>query len=96
MTYILSAQAEADLDEIWDYSFEHWGREQANQYTRKIHEALCLLGRSPRAGVACDDIAMGYRKFSIAMHSIYYRIDSPRPMIMRILHQRRDVGGMLH
>ncbi|HVW92313.1 MAG TPA: type II toxin-antitoxin system RelE/ParE family toxin [Devosia sp.] len=30
--YVLTPAAQRDLDRIWDYTAEHWGRRQANDY----------------------------------------------------------------
>jgi plasmid stabilization system protein ParE len=33
--YVLSPRAQADLEEIWDYSVEIWGTDRAEHYVRK-------------------------------------------------------------
>ncbi len=37
--YLLSRAAVADLDMIWDYTFENWGQEQADRYIDDIRKA---------------------------------------------------------
>jgi toxin ParE1/3/4 len=32
--YVLSPREQTDLDEIWDYSADTWGIDQADSYTR--------------------------------------------------------------
>ena len=34
--YVLSPRAQADLDEIWDYSAKHWGENRAEVYIREL------------------------------------------------------------
>lgn len=41
--FALSPAAQTDLDEIWDYTAERWGQEQAARYITDIRD-------TPRAG----------------------------------------------
>jgi plasmid stabilization system protein ParE len=34
--FIVSPRAQADLDEIWDYTVKHWGIEQAEFYVLQL------------------------------------------------------------
>lgn len=34
--YVLSTAAEADLEDIWEYSNERWGADKADDYLAKI------------------------------------------------------------
>jgi hypothetical protein len=34
--FVLSPRAQADLDDIWDYTADRWGLDQAETYTRDI------------------------------------------------------------
>jgi toxin ParE1/3/4 len=36
--YALSPLAQADLSDIWDYSYSQWGADQADAYVLAIHE----------------------------------------------------------
>lgn len=33
---VLSPKAKSDLSEIWDYTLEQWGVEQAEKYVREL------------------------------------------------------------
>ena len=88
--YVLSPQAQADLDEIWDYTDERWGVAQATRYVRELQRAIETVARDPRRGRACDDIRPGYRKFSAGAHIIFFLLVGDQVQIVRILHQRMD------
>jgi toxin ParE1/3/4 len=45
--YVLSPAAGADLEQIWDYTAERWGQEQAERYVRAIRDA-CPTARRYR------------------------------------------------
>jgi toxin ParE1/3/4 len=88
--YVLSPLAQADMDEIWDFTEERWGVVQAKQYVRELQRAIETVARDPRRGRACDDIRAGYRKFSAGAHIIFFLPLGDQVQIIRILHQRMD------
>ena len=94
--YILSPAAQADLNQIWDYSARNWGAAQANRYVLDIRRAIEGLADGSRQGRAIDDIRPGYRKLAVASHFLFYRItDAGMIDIIRILHQRMDAASRL-
>jgi toxin ParE1/3/4 len=50
--YLLSPAAQADLGQIWDYSAQTWGEDQADRYVLGIRDACQALangaGRAAR------------------------------------------------
>ncbi|MFA5701895.1 MAG: type II toxin-antitoxin system RelE/ParE family toxin [Advenella sp.] len=94
--YILSSKAVLDLSDIWDYSAEQWGVVQADRYIRSIHEACQLLASGKLKGTSADFIRAGYRKQIVGMHLLFYRMTVDGVIdVVRILHQRMDVGRHL-
>ena len=88
--YVLTPLAQADVDEIWDYTEERWGAAQARRYVRELQRAIETVARAPQRGRACDDVRHGYRRFSAGMHVIFFRILDEQVEIVRVLHQRMD------
>ena len=37
--YLLSPAAQADLDQIWDYTYHRWDPGQADEYLRELQRA---------------------------------------------------------
>lgn len=91
----LSPAARVDLDEIWDYSARRWGVDQAERYIRAIVEACHEIAVDHREGIAVDYIRRGYRKLAVGSHFVFYRQGAVGPEIIRVLHQRMDVGARL-
>ncbi len=89
-TTVLSPRAQADVQEIWAYSRERWGPDQAEAYIRQIQRALQTLAADPRRGRACDHIRAGYSRFSVEQHVVFYRLTEEAIDVVRILHQRMD------
>lgn len=89
--YALSPAAREDLEQIWDYTYERWGDEQAEEYVREIQRAIERVLDNPMIGRACDEVRSGYRKHAVGSHTLYYRIASVDVIdVVRILHQRMD------
>jgi len=84
------AAAEDDLVDIWRYSFETWGAEQADLYLDVLNEGMAGLAHNPRLGADYSHIRAGYRRLPIRHHIVYYRLQTARIEIVRVLHERMD------
>ena len=90
--YALSPAAEADVEEIWDYTVRNWGEAQAERYTRDIRDACEALGDGTLSGRSAENIRAGYRKAVVGSHVVFYRVRDDVVEVIRILHQSMDVG----
>ena len=90
--YALSPAAEADVEEIWDYTVRNWGEAQAERYTRDIRDACEALGDGTLSGRSAENIRAGYRKAAVGSHVVFYRVRDDVVEVIRILHQSMDVG----
>ena len=94
--YLLSPAAQADLEEIWDYTAERWDVDQAEAYLRGLQHAIERAAANPRVGPSCDEIRPGYRKLAAGSHTLYYRLSADGTVdVVRVLHQRMDVDRHL-
>jgi toxin ParE1/3/4 len=89
--FVVSPRAQADIDDIWEYTVGRWGTRQAETYLRLIKEAVEAVATDPRAGRTCDDVRPGYRKYLVGSHVLFYRVTATAVVVVRILHQRVDV-----
>lgn len=71
-THRLTPLAEADLEEIWLYTFRQWSLEQADEYHRGIMAAIEGLASGRRIGQRTD-IREGYWKYKVGMHVIFFQ-----------------------
>lgn len=93
--FVLSPAAQADLDGIWDYTVKRWGQEQAARYLTDIRDTCRGLVAGTEHSRPCD-VRPGYHKCRSGSHVLYFRIGDDRTIIIiRILHQRMDVGQHL-
>lgn len=95
MNYQLRKIAEKDLEDIWFYSFEMWGVEQADSYIRALVARFEWLSISQKSGRNRDDIKSGYYCFPEGEHVIFYKIDNGVLDIIGLPHHSQDVVSHL-
>jgi toxin ParE1/3/4 len=94
--YLLSPAAQADLNQIWEYTSYNWGVDQAEKYLRELQRAIERAAANPQIGRACDEIRPGYRKLAAGSHVPFYRLSVEGVIdVVRVLHQRMDVDRHL-
>lgn len=62
-TYKFSKKAEGDLMGIWIYTFDVWGKIQADNYVQAIYSVICLLVENPQMGKSREALRTGYRSY---------------------------------
>ena len=94
--YLLSPAAQADLDQIWNYTYDRWDPDQAEAYLRELQRALERAAANPLIGRPCDEVRPGYRKLAAGSHVLFYR-SLPEGVIdvVRFLHRSMDVDRHL-
>jgi toxin ParE1/3/4 len=90
----LTPLAGSDLEDIWRYTFEHWSFEQANLYHRDLVPTMEALARGDKTGRACT-VRDGYFQYAVGSHLVFWRETNATLDVIRILHQRMDVGRHL-
>ena len=93
--YILSPLARADLDDIWEHTARRWDDDQAETYLRMIRAAIDNLAANPKLGRPLDEVRAGYRRHRAGSHVILYREVTDAVDIVRVLHERMDLGSHL-
>jgi toxin ParE1/3/4 len=88
-------RATADLDEIWDYSEQKWGREQAIQYAAEIAARCEGLVDGTIVPQVITLRSGRFLRIRSGSHLIFLR-DMPNELrVVRILHERRDAEAAL-
>ncbi len=92
MEFKLSLKAEIDLIEIWEYTFQTWSLEKANQYVSNLISSINSLCRNPKIGKSYDYIRKDYLGLKVNSHIIFFKIeDSGTISVVRILHEKMDL-----
>ena len=89
--YILSEIADKDLEDIFDYTFDEFGFDQAEKYLLEIEEIFQNLIANPQIGKKRDEIKQDLYSFPKDNHIIFYRILDNHIRIVRVLHGSRDI-----
>jgi len=92
-TYSIRALARTDLEEIWLFTFEEWGLEQADKYLNSLFSRFEWLSRNSYTGKDREDIKNGYFCFPEGMHLVFYTMTEYGIDIIGIPHQNMDVGS---
>ena len=93
--YELSAEAEADLEKIFDYTENEFGIDQAVRYVSAFDDAFEQLVENPQIGHERKEIRQGLRSVLKDKHIVFYRTLKDRIRIVRILHGSRDLPKYL-
>ena len=83
-------RAENDLIDIWLYSFELWGSDQADRYLDELDKGIRSLARNPEIGAKRDYVRAGYRVLFLNSHAVYYTFTPSTIHITRVLHGQMD------
>ena len=73
-SYSLRALAQEDLEEIWLYTYEEWGVDQADKYLDILFSGFTWLAENPLIGKKRDDIKTGYYCFPEGMNLVFYTL----------------------
>ena len=93
--YVLSRLADADLANIYRYTYLTFGKPQADTYFETLNSALELLADNPSLGRQTDLAVSGVFRHECQQHIIFYRKESWGTLIIRILHRSMDIAQNL-
>lgn len=99
MTIQLSDLARQDLEEIRGYTIQAWGREQWLKYYRGIIKIFEQITEDPSSGQDRSLFMPGMRSITYEKHFIFFapiKAAGGAPVILRIVHQRRDLPALLY
>ena len=93
--YILTNEADNDLSDIFDYTENDFGYNQAIKYLSDIKITLIKISRNPEIGRKRNDLKKGIFSFPEQSHVIFYLIKNKVLTITRVLHASRDIKNFL-
>lgn len=94
--FYLTKKAIEDLNEIWNYTFEHWSEEQADKYYQMLISTCQQVADNQSLGKNYEKIATALFGFKANRHIIFYRkIEDHEIEITRILHERMDLDNRI-
>ena len=95
MNFRISAEANEDLVSVWEYTREHWGIEQADLYIDAFLLRFVWLSRNRNLWRPRPDLKDGIFSCVEKSHVIFFSEHQGRIDVLRVLHQRMDLGRHL-
>ena len=86
--YELAKSAAQDFENIFDFGINTFGLTQAMDYQQGMKKRFEELAENPKFYASVDSIRNEYRRSVYHSHSIYYKIETSRVFIVRILGQQ--------
>lgn len=93
--YVLSEEAENDIEEIFDFGEYKFGNALAITYLMGLKEHFEALAKNPDIGKKRNDIKKGLLSLPYVSHIIFYRILKSHIRIVRVLYGGRDLVKFL-
>lgn len=89
--YSLTPEAREQLLEIWDYSCDMWGADQADRYYQNLERDFVALALGRKSGKKCGEIYPGATSellfYLSGRHYVIYRFEKlPRIIIVAVIH----------
>ena len=99
MTIQLSDLAQADLEEIHNFTVKTWGKAQWLTYYRQIVEAFWPIEENPEIGTDRSLFVPDMRSINCRQHVIFFKcLDAAdgAPVVLRIIHGRRHMTAFVY
>jgi toxin ParE1/3/4 len=87
---VLAPEAEDDLRDILQISFERWGTRQRDVYRRQLQDEFRRIAEHPQIGLARPEFGERIRSRLCGSHVVFYEPREREIVITRLIHQRRD------
>jgi len=89
--YVLSKEADLDLENILDYTEIEFGFHQAVIYLNDLEAVFQLLVKNPEIGRKREELRLGLYSIVEQEHIIFYSIVNEYIRIIRVLHGNKDI-----
>ena len=93
--YFLSNKAVEDLSGIWNYTYNIWSEQQADNYYQQLIDCCSYISANPELGRCYDEIGSSILGYKAKQHIIFYRIVQQDIEVLRILHGRMDLKNRI-
>ena len=93
--YFLANKAVDDLSDIWNYTYNVWSEQQADNYYQRLIDCCGYISENPGLGKCYDEIDTGILGYKAKQHIIFYRVAQQNIEILRILHGRMDLKNRM-
>lgn len=94
MTVLIKPRARVDLLAIRNWGETHWGPQKSREFLEGLIEAIEDLETFPLKGRARPEFHPKLRSIRYNGYAIFYAIETARPVIVAVLHERRNHAAL--
>ena len=95
MAFRFTRQASEDIYLIYESGKRSFGERSAELYYLLFLDAVEFAARHPLAAAIRQDINDTVRVRYFGSHAIFYQVDDPDILVLRVLHQSQDWQNVL-
>lgn len=92
---LLTSRALRDLEAIYDYSVERWGKRVADRYLDDLQQALDRLQAKPNLLRSEEDFHPAFRFYLVNKHVLACDVAPGSIVVLAILHASMDIPSRL-
>jgi plasmid stabilization system protein ParE len=94
-TYVLTRRAAMDLRDIRAFSRAQWGAATAQRYMADLYRVLARIAEIPELGEARQYRSAPFLMIPARQHVIVYDRVPVGVVVLTVLHQARDIEGII-
>lgn len=94
-SYYLTLRAASDLRSIQKYSIEKWGKSVAEIYINDLYKGFQNAANNPDLGALRQDRSIPFLMIPVREHFIIFEPFQDGIIILTVLHQVRDIEGII-
>lgn len=91
MTYQVTRSAQRDLQEIYLYTSQEWGRRQGDLYLAALRTRFSWLRINKPLWRARTELGAGIYSYMHERHVIVFKEDAGCLQVLRVLHERMEL-----
>ncbi len=90
-----SVAADNDLIEIYQYTFETYGKAKAESYFAELIDAMVIISESPYIYRERTEFVSPVRIARAGQHLVVYSIEENFVLVLRVLHSSMEIEEQL-
>jgi toxin ParE1/3/4 len=91
-----SEEAYWDLNDILNYTFDHWSENQAEKYYKTLKKACEFIAKNQSLGRNYSNVRKHLKGYKAGRHIIFFEIiNDDEIKVQRILHERSNIKNIL-
>ena len=96
MSYVLTLEAEGDLQAIAEYSYETWDEQTADRYLADLLEGFEKISDGRLVARSFSSVYPNLRVCQVRQHFVFFLFREAQPVqVIALIHERRDVVAVL-